>query len=403
MPAEPITLYSRTVDPQGVLELLRALDPAIKVVGDGERWRSIRIACDDGTLTLLHDPERYGGAAWSRQLLALQNQVSRFPGVPRTTEVLRLIGTFRFVLGTRWQPALTGDGDERLSYLFAVAEHLDGVICTPTALRDAGGFTLIDADGTHEEEAVLPGLEERQDRHAEEDEEPVPPTAERVALRALALAAACGRGLLEQHDPAEAATEERRQRLLEWADAAGLGDELEPDEWALLQCPTGSLARQDVLDATWRVEGLVVLAWALNLVDMPPHDLLVEVCPLFKALSFLDAQGARTLQTTARLRPAAELCEMQTRLQAIHWRLRDFTERPAAMDFVAFAEDAWFGPFDASALPLIDGDLAVRGQPISAAPRDSLGPIHSAARERHLASNWLRGFSRHYSRTDTPT
>jgi hypothetical protein len=209
--------------------------------------------------------------------------------------------------------------------------------------------------------------------------------------------------LLEQHDPGEPATEERRKRLLEWVEAAGLGDELEPDEWALLQRPAGALPRQDTLDATWRVEGLVVLAWALNLVEMPEHDHLVEVCPLFKALSFLDAQGARTLQATARLRPATQLCDMQTRLQAIHWRLRDFTIRPAEMDFVAFAEDAWFGPFDVSGFPLIDGDLAVRGQPISKAPRDALGPIHSAARERHLASNWLRGYCRIYSRTQTAT
>jgi hypothetical protein len=146
-----------------------------------------------------------------------------------------------------------------------------------------------------------------------------------------------------------------------------------------------------------------VLAWALGLAEMPPYDELVDVCPLFQALAFLNEQEARTLQATARLRADEELGDMHTRLLALHWRLRDFTLRPLPMNFADFARNAWFGPCDVSAFRLVEGDLSLRGHAISKAPGEVFGSVHSAARERHQASNWLRGYSRVYSRTDTST
>src|SRR5207248_10992204 len=61
------------------------------------------------------------------------------------------------------------------------------------------------------------------------------PTPERVARRALALAAVTARALLEQQDSADPRGEANRQRFLSWVAALGLEDELEPDEWEVLQ------------------------------------------------------------------------------------------------------------------------------------------------------------------------
>src|SRR5947199_2100857 len=95
-----------------------------------------------------------------------------------------------------------------------------------------------------------------------EDDKPEPPTPKRVARRALALAAVTARALLEQQDPADSRSEANRQRFLSWVAALGLEDELEPDEWEVLQRPVGRLDRQAAVNATWRLEGLGVLAWA---------------------------------------------------------------------------------------------------------------------------------------------
>ena len=156
MAAEPITLFSCTIDPDGVLELLRSLEPDVEATCTDGAWESIRISCDDGALTFRHDPASYSGSDWEQQLIGMREHFVRFPDGPRKPAVLRLIGAFRFVLATEWSPELGPDGDERLSYLFAVAEHLDGVIFTPSALRDACGNILFDVNGRGEEGAVLP-------------------------------------------------------------------------------------------------------------------------------------------------------------------------------------------------------------------------------------------------------
>jgi hypothetical protein len=73
------------------------------------------------------------------------------------------------------------------------------------------------------------------------------------------------------------------------------------------------------------------------------------------------------------------------------------------MDFRDFGQTAWFGPFDLSSLRLIANDLAIGDYEISKAPPDVFQGALSSAQERHLAINWLCGYSPIYSETDTST
>lgn len=95
--------------------------------------------------------------------------------------------------------------------------------------------------------------------------------------------------------------------------------------------------------------------------------------------------------------------EMQKHLLAFHWRLRDFSVRPAAMDFVQFSRDCWFGGFDIAQFRVIGNDLALGDQAISEASQEDVSSAQSTATERHLAINWLMGYSEIYSQTDTST
>ncbi|HEX8914259.1 MAG TPA: DUF4272 domain-containing protein, partial [Humisphaera sp.] len=228
------------------------------------------------------------------------------------------------------------------------------------------------------------------------------PSPDRVARRALALAAVGARGLLEQEDPADPGVEETRQRLLKWVADVGIGDELEPDEWKALQRPIAKLDRQAALNATWRLEGLAVLAWALNRIEIPPIDEQVDPGELLPAVGILDADRAAAL-LAAPLRPPAELNRYADHMFAIHWRLRDFRLRPKAMNFREFAKTAWFGPLDIEGVRLIDDDLAVGDAPIASADPARVGAAQSGAMERHQAANWLRGDHPVYSCVDTPT
>lgn len=414
MAMEPITIYSRRIDPRGVAELLRSLDPAVEIVGPGDAWESATLTVRQPgvpkPLQLLfhHDPTYYDGDDWPRQMLGMAGYFRRFPDNPRKATALRLIGSFRFALATSWEPDLIPEGDARLPYLAAVVRHLDGALFTPSSLRDAEGRVLYGADGDYDQDAAFPTIPEpRPADPAEEEEEEEPDyqlqTADRVARRALALAAVSVRALVEQDDPDDPSAEEFRQRVLNWVSEVGVGDELEPDEWEVLQRPVGRLDRQQQIDATWRLEGLVVLAWALGKFDLPPHDELVDPNDLARSVGFLDDEAGRALLASAELRPEAEIDAVAKRLLGIHWRLRDFTLRPQAMDFAAFSRECWFGSFDLGDTRLIDDDLALGDVAVVDADDQAFGKAYSAARERHLAVNWLRGYSRVYSQTDTST
>src|SRR5437899_1154786 len=96
-----------------------------------------------------------------------------------------------------------------------------------------------------------------------QEDDLIPPSADRVAARALVLAAVSRRGLIEnEKDADELQAELVRKRIVNWLEKIEVSNELESIETALLATPVGELDRRATIDATWRSEGLAVLAWA---------------------------------------------------------------------------------------------------------------------------------------------
>ena len=73
------------------------------------------------------------------------------------------------------------------------------------------------------------------------------------------------------------------------------------------------------------------------------------------------------------------------------------------MDLAEFARTCWFGPLDITGLPVVDGDLAIKGQRIDRADPDAFSAAHSAAQERHQAASWLRAGPTVYSDASVAT
>src|SRR5437879_5567031 len=96
-------------------------------------------------------------------------------------------------------------------------------------------------------------------------------SANRVVRRALILAALVCRGSIDS-SAGQAEAESLHTRILDWVRLLGLQDELEPGEQGILYAPLGKLGQREVVEVTWSVEGLAVLAWALNLFGLPRHD-----------------------------------------------------------------------------------------------------------------------------------
>jgi hypothetical protein len=120
-------------------------------------------------------------------------------------------------------------------------------------------------------------------------------------------------------------------------------------------------------------------------------------------LGLLDGEAAKALLANPTLRTREELRTLRDQLFALHWRLRNFYLNPGVMDFATFAQTCSFGPLDLSGLPLVEGDLGLRGERIDRAPQEVFSSAHSTAQERQQAANWLWEGPELYSQANVAT
>ena len=113
-----------------------------------------------------------------------------------------------------------------------------------------------------------------------------------------------------------------RRAVLDWLAENDLRAELAPSEANFVDTPNPS--RQQIVDAGWLSERLIVLLWALGAVEhLPPADeqcdtaVFREILPPFAELD-VNAFIARS-----KLRPDAELIAMADEMLNLHWEARD--------------------------------------------------------------------------------
>jgi Domain of unknown function (DUF4272) len=398
---QPVSILSYRVDPDGVLGLVKQLAPAATTVVTDATWSTIevRLAAASAPLVLTHCPDDYDGPGWPDSVRQLRERCKGFPPTVRTAEVMRALSCVRFRIDTGVGCVVDlerPDVDEGAALVLAVAQHLDAVLLTPTALRDRWGKVLIGDDGS-DADAVLPAgstampsLELRaalgpEPSHGAEHD----PSPARVARRALALAAVSSRAFLEQMDADEIDVFFERTKLLTWVDAVGLGDELEPDEWQLLQAQVGEIEHKRAVDSAWRLEGLTVLAWALGRIEIPPYDRLVRPAELFPAVRFLDPDAGHELARQATLPSDSEVDSVRRQLFTIHWRIREFRLSDQPLDLTTAPHVTRAGLLDFSGCRLLDGDLAVGRLRIDEAPAEHVRQTANIVAERLVALRWL--------------
>lgn len=136
-------------------------------------------------------------------------------------------------------------------------------------------------------------------------------SAEEAAYRALALCSVIA-----------VAFGAARTEIVEWLKHNDLWDRLAPSELEFLD--SASPSKKQVVNASWLSERLIVVVWALCLLDeLPPpdeqcdSDVFLAIFPPFAPLSVAD------FITPAQLRSKAELFEMADKMRSLHWEARD--------------------------------------------------------------------------------
>jgi hypothetical protein len=228
-----------------------------------------------------------------------------------------------------------------------------------------------------------------------------PPSPERVARRALVVAALVYRSHLEVGTlPAELGLAERpeldgegrRRELWAWLAALGLDREAEPAETAFLAARVGTLDLQAATLVAWKVHALHVLAWALGRLDLPDVAMGTELADAVRAVGLL-GDDARALVAAPVLRSDAERRALLERVYAVHWRLARFAEDEEPMDFACLGEVPrfWFGTLAVGGLALADRDLTLQGRPLDDFQRTSIETFCLRLEDRHRAATWLAG------------
>jgi hypothetical protein len=200
-----------------------------------------------------------------------------------------------------------------------------------------------------------------------------------------------------------------------WATLGGYEKFLSPLERSFSRTTMTTITDAQLISASWRVEALVPLLWALQVVDeIPPYD--TQSSPdLVSDSRFADLDA---FISNASLRPSEEIDAARAIAEAWHWRSRT---RQLIEDGIAFPDSpevvaAGFTSFDSIVRmsanshegdgtfdKMIDEDFPAFGKAYRDLTDEEWTTTRSITMERHLALNWLCGYAPGHRWDETPT
>jgi hypothetical protein len=243
----------------------------------------------------------------------------------------------------------------------------------------------------------------RKSTSAVREDQPVLPSQEEVAFRALALLGLLCRTQAEyelHRDPSgRQGWSNMLKRLSQWLKAEGILPYQSAVEKKALGRPLGRWTEGRAFEMTWRTEALAALLWALNkLPTMPSYEKRVDSQHVFGHTPVLEPVGdwlrSVRLRSRAQIEAASQVAEFW------HWRARTEMLRrqgfvpPDGDTFEACIRRAAESALKKKIIPkLVRGDAPMLGKSYGKLTDAQYANAHSVAAERHYAFNWLCGFS----------
>jgi len=206
----------------------------------------------------------------------------------------------------------------------------------------------------------------------------------------------------------QASAKNFRQTVLH--DLRKLKSSLTPWEQSFFAGLAGTLTAQQQVDATWRLEALQVLLWALgHIAAIPSYDEKAELDLLLSVPATAEAW-----LKSAKLRPQAEIDQARDDAELWHWRSRTrqlIEEGRPLSDEIKTA----FASYDeiikltvakaaeAGLTTIVNDDFSLMGKAYGDLSDEEWSEIKSITMERHFALNWLCGFAPKNQWDETPT
>lgn len=211
----------------------------------------------------------------------------------------------------------------------------------------------------------------------------------------------------------EAATQ--REQMWQGLRDAGLWRYLSPREQEHAQSNLITMTEQQHADATWRMEAVQTLMWALGLLSaMAPYDTLAS----YDLLEQIPSGDVTAFVRSARLRDEAEIERAREVAEFWHWRsrTRELIERGDAFPSNETMKAAGFQSYDdivrfaarngaqKGTIPACIGDdFPAHGKAYRDLSEEEWSVVRSITIERHFALNWLCARAPGNKWDDTPT
>jgi hypothetical protein len=195
----------------------------------------------------------------------------------------------------------------------------------------------------------------------------------------------------------------------------GLWEHLSPDEQEFASRTLVTMTNREQIDASWRIESVQALMWALNLIpklppydDMADHDLLLRI-PCDGFAEFIRAARLRKRAEIDRARDIAELWHWRSRERELIEEDRPFpkNEKVAALGFHSRDDVIRFTArmlAERGKIPApIDEDFPALGKAYRDLSGEEWWKVGMIAIERHFTLNWLCGYAPGNRWDKTPT
>lgn len=209
--------------------------------------------------------------------------------------------------------------------------------------------------------------------------------------------------------------EEQRQAFWQGVHDEGLWGHFSPWEQQFASRTIVTMTHEEQVDASWLVESLQTLMWALSLVsESPPYDNMADH-DILKTIPSVDVGG---FIGSACLRPRAQIDRARDIAEFWHWRARtrELIELGEALPSDEKLKAAGFHSYDdivrvtarkaaeEGAIPAcIENDFPARGKAYRELSRHEWVEVRSIAIQRHFTLNWLCGYARENRWDETPT